>query len=91
LIKKQKFDGRWELDDSHLQHLTGKPLATFSSPSNPELLLSVIVIVALETRFASLSTLWFGVVQKARKRLLDLLGNDQKRLDSLLDNILQQF
>ena len=91
LIKKQKFDGRWELDDSHLQQLAGKSLAAFSSTSNAELLLSAIVIVALETRFASLSTLWFGVVQKARQRLLDLLGSDQKQLDALLENIREQF
>ena len=69
LIKEQKFDGRWDLDGSLIQQLTGKRLASFSSSADPQLLLSTIIIVTLETRFALLSTLWFGVVQKARKRL----------------------
>jgi hypothetical protein len=91
LIRKQQLDGRWDLDASDIQQLTGKPLASFSSFTDPQLIVSAIVIFTLETRFASLSTLWFGVVQKARKRLLDLLGNDRKKLAALLDYIRQQL
>ena len=91
LIKEQTLDGRWDRDASFIQHLTGKSLPSFSPTTDPEVLLSAIVIVTLETRFASLSTLWFGVVQKARKYLLILLANDRQQLDSLLDRIRQQL
>lgn len=87
LIKEQKLDGRWDLDASFIQHLTGKSPSSFSSPTGPKVLHSAIVIVTLETRFALLSTLWFGVAQKARKHLLTLLSNDRQQLDSLLDKI----
>jgi hypothetical protein len=35
--------------------------------------------------------MWHGVVQKARKRLLDLLGKDKKKLESLVESIRQQL
>ncbi|CAF3456569.1 unnamed protein product [Rotaria sp. Silwood1] len=91
LINKQKFDGLWDLDAKSVEQLTGKPLTSFPSFNNQQVLISAIVVVALETRFATMSTMWHGVVQKARKRLLDLLGKDAKQLQSLLENIRQQF
>ncbi len=91
LINKQNFDGLWDLDTKNIEQLTGKPLAKFPQSNNPQILISAIVLVALETRFASLSTMWHGVVQKARKRLLDLLGKDKKKLESLVESIRQQL
>ncbi|CAF0991491.1 unnamed protein product [Rotaria sordida] len=91
LINKQKFDGLWDLDAKDIEQLTGKPLTNFPQSYNKQILISAIVIVALETRFVTMSTMWYGVVQKARKRLLDLLGQDAKQLESLLENIRQQF
>ncbi|CAF1304746.1 unnamed protein product [Rotaria sp. Silwood1] len=92
LINKQKFDGVWDLDGNIIEKLTGKPLASFSSLTrNVQILISSIVLVSLETRFASHSTIWYCVVQKARQRLLDLLNHDRNRLDSLLENIRQQI
>ncbi|CAF2688319.1 unnamed protein product [Rotaria sp. Silwood2] len=91
LINKQKFDGLWDLDAKDIEQLTGKPLTRFTPSDNKQILISAIVIVAFEIRFAALSTMWHGVVQKARKRLLDLLGKDAKRLESLLENIRQQL
>jgi predicted transcriptional regulator len=35
--------------------------------------------------------MWHGVVQKARRRLLDLLGKDQTKLESLAESIRQQL
>ncbi|CAF5003228.1 unnamed protein product, partial [Rotaria sp. Silwood1] len=91
LISKQKFDGSWDLDAKDVEHLTGKPLRSFPTSNSKQILTSAIVIVTLETRFATMSTLWYGVVQKARKRLFNLLGKDVKKLESLLENIRQQL
>ncbi|CAF4518255.1 unnamed protein product, partial [Rotaria sp. Silwood2] len=91
LINKQKFDGLWDLDVKSIEQLTGKLLTSFPSFNNQQILISAIVVVVLETRFTTISTMWHGVVQKARKRLFDLLGKDAKQLQSLLDSIRQQF
>ncbi|CAF0841873.1 unnamed protein product [Rotaria sordida] len=91
LINKQKFDGLWDLNTKSIEQLTGKSLTNFPSFNNQQILITAIVVVALETRFATMSTMWHGVVQKARKRLLDLLGKDAKQLQSLLESIRQQF
>jgi hypothetical protein len=94
LINKQKFDGLWDLDSQAIMNLTGKTLVEFQSVNSQvdrHVLVSAIVISVLETRFASLSTMWYGVVQKARKRLIDLLGTELKNVDQLLENILKQF
>ncbi|CAF3442799.1 unnamed protein product [Rotaria sp. Silwood2] len=91
LIKKQKFNGLWNLTAEDIEKLTGKSLSSFPSHMGQETLISAIVIVALETRFATFSAMWHGIVQKARKNLLDLLGKDTKQLESLLENIRQQF
>jgi hypothetical protein len=91
LINKQKFDGSWNLDSKSVQQLTGKPLSDFQLSTNSQVLVSAIVIAVLETRFASFSSMWHGVVQKARKRIIDLLGKDIKKLDSLLEDIRKQL
>jgi hypothetical protein len=91
LINKQNFDGLWDLNAKNIEQLTGKPLAKFPQSNSPQILISAIVLVTLETRFASLSTMWHGVVQKARRRLLDLLGKDQTKLESLAESIRQQL
>ncbi|CAF1023006.1 unnamed protein product [Adineta steineri] len=87
LVSKQKFDGSWNLDSKSIEKLTGKPLSDFQQSTNNQILVSAIVIVVLETRFAALSSIWHGIVQKARKRLIDLLGKDSKALESLLEDI----
>jgi hypothetical protein len=91
LIDKQKFDGSWDLDSKSIEQLTGKPLTVFQHLTNNQILISAIVIAVLETRFASLSSMWHGVVQKARKRLFDLLDKDIKKLDTLLEDIRKQL
>ena len=87
LINKQKFDGSWDLDSQSIQRLTGKSLSDFEQSTNSQMLVSAIVIAVLETRFASFSAMWHGVVQKARKRLIDLFGKDSNKLQNLLENI----
>jgi len=91
LIDKQKFDGSWDLDSKSIEKLTGKPLIAFQQSTNNQVLVSAIVITVLETRFASFSSMWHGVVQKARKRLIDLLGKDIKKLETLLEQIRKQL
>ncbi|CAF2920181.1 unnamed protein product [Rotaria sp. Silwood2] len=91
LINKQKFDGLWDLDAKNIEQLTGKTLTSFPSFNNQQLVVSAIVIVVLETRFVSMSNMWHGVVQKARKRLLDLLGKDAKQFESILESIRQEL
>ncbi|CAF5113359.1 unnamed protein product [Rotaria sp. Silwood1] len=91
LIKKQKFNGLWDLTTDNVEKFIGKSLLNFSSNVNEEMLITAIIIVILETRYITFSTMWYGLVEKARKGLLDLLDNDTKQLESLLENIRQQF
>jgi hypothetical protein len=94
LINKQRFDGLWNFDTKIIQQLTGKCLSSFQATDNHldnQILVSAIILSLLETRFAAFSSMWFGVVQKARKRLLDLLDNDSKNLDILLKKIRTQL
>jgi len=91
LISKQEFDGLWDLNSKEIEQLTGKPLTHFQQPTDVQVLVSAVVILVLETRFTSFSSMWHGVVQKARKRLLDLLGNDNKKLNSLFEDIRKQL
>ena len=87
LIDKQKFDGSWDLNSVTIERLTGKSLTTFRSSVSNQVLISAIVIATLETRFTSLSSMWHGIVQKARKHLLNLLAQDTKNLDNLLTDL----
>ena len=94
LINKQKFDGLWDLDSQAIKSLTEKTLDQFlqeNSQIDHQVLVSVIIIAVLETRFAALATMWHGIVQKARKRLVDLLGTDSKILDELFENVRKQI
>ncbi|CAF3668887.1 unnamed protein product [Adineta steineri] len=94
LINKQKFDGLWDLDSNAIKNLTGKTLTEFISGNSEvenQILVSAIIIAALEKNFAALTTMWFGIVQKARKRVIDLFGGDSKKLDQLLENIHKEF
>ena len=91
LIDKQKFDGSWDLDPITIERLTGKPLTAFRNSTPSQLLVSAIVITILEMRFTSLSSMWHGIVQKARKHLFQLLVNDNKKLENLLEEIRKQI
>ena len=91
LIQQQKFDGLWNVDEKIIVQLTGKSLSNFHQLNNTEMLMSAIIIVVLETHFASLSSMWYGIVQKARKRLIDMLDKDSNRLEALLEDIRKQL
>ncbi|CAF1388833.1 unnamed protein product [Rotaria sordida] len=91
LINKQKFDGSWDLDSKSIEHLTGKPLTDFHKTTNDQIFITAIVILALETCFPSFSSMWYGIVQKARKYLIDGLGKDMKKFDALLEDIGKQL
>lgn len=94
LINKQKFDGLWNLDSDIIKQLTGKSFVEFQSPCpdiDSEIINSIIVILLLETRFSSLSSLWYGIIQKARNRIIDLLGNDSNKMDKLFVDIRSQL
>jgi hypothetical protein len=90
LINKQKFDGLWDLDSDIIIKLTGKDLTEFRSRKtdiDAQILSSVIVILTLETRFSAFSSLWYGIVQKGRDRISDLLGKDSNKIDQLFNDL----
>ncbi|CAF3868385.1 unnamed protein product, partial [Rotaria sp. Silwood1] len=94
LIKKQTFDGLWNLDAESFEHLTRKSLAEFQSKHSQidcKILISIIVIAVLEKNFKAFELLWYAVVQKARKHLADLLNNQSKDLNVLLAEIFQEL
>jgi len=91
LINKQNFDGIWNMDSKSIEALIGKPLKDFPDAGSTEVLITAIVIIVLETRFASLSSMWHAVVQKARKRLAELLDQKKTTVDALLESIRKQL
>ncbi len=91
LVNEQMFDGLWNIDSKNIEQLIGKSLSHFQQSNDTQFLVSALVILVLEIRFASFSSMWHGVVQKARKPLLDLLENENKKLDKLLEDIRGQF
>ena len=94
MINKQKFDGLWNSDDDIIKNLTGKSLSVFQSTNpniNNQILVSIIIINTLETRFVAFSSLWHGVVQKARKRITDLVKKDSQNFDTLVEDIRKQL
>ena len=94
LINQQKFDGLWNADDTIINNLTGKSLSAFRSTFtniDQDILASAIVIIMLETKFAGFSSLWHGVVKKARKRIDDLLKQDSNNVDTLIEDVHKQI
>ncbi|CAF1605387.1 unnamed protein product, partial [Adineta ricciae] len=91
LIEKQNFDGLWSVDCDIIQKLTGKSLTQFQYSAQKELIISAIIIILLETRFSSYSSMCSGIIQKSKKRILDLLNKDQNQFQSLFDGIRQQL
>jgi len=94
-IERQQYDGLWMLTENDIKQLTSKTLADFSSSllnvvqkGNQQLVTTtVLVIVILETRCVSSKVLWQALSNKAQKRLLELLGGDQAKLDQLMKDI----
>ena len=94
LIDKQRFDGLWDADATIIQQLTGKSLASWQSTNadiDATLLNSLIIILVLEERFATHSSLWYGIVQKARTTISNLLVKDAKNIDTYLAQIRAQL
>jgi predicted lactoylglutathione lyase len=90
LINKQKFNSLWDLDSDIIKELTGKSFDKFqlqNTDVDDKILNSIIVILILETRFSSFSSLWYGIVQKARNRIIDLFGKDSNNIDKLFNDI----
>ena len=91
VIAQQHFDGLWNVDDATTKKLTGKSINEFEQVENSAVLTTAIVILVFEGRFASLSVLWLGVVQKERQRLTNILNNEPTQLDHLLGKIRKQL
>ena len=94
LIDKQRFDGLWDTNATTIQNLTGKLLSTWKSVHpdiDTTLLVSLIIILVLEQRFATHSSLWYGIVQKGRKAINKLLTQDAKDMDAYIERIRPQL
>ena len=98
-IDLQQYDGLWILTDDDVKQLTGKSLTTFSSSTieNMEekqkqtIIATAIVIIILETRCSSVKTLWQALVNKGNKRLKELLGSDETKVEQLMKDIRDQL
>ncbi|CAF0995209.1 unnamed protein product [Adineta ricciae] len=92
LIQNQTADGLWYFPSNSelIEDLTGKPLAAFKT-SDPYLdqsiVVAAIIVVQLESKFAALRSVWENMVEKARRRLIDLLHNDWKEIVILFRDI----
>ena len=92
LIQNQNTDGLWYFASNNelIEDLTGKPLAAFktSDPYYDEsIVVAAIIVVQLELEFAALRSIWEDMVEKARRRLIDLLHNNWKEIVILFRDI----
>ena len=87
LVAQQKFNGLWDIDVDLIELLKGKTLSEFQEFTDTQMLITALSIVILVARFASLSSMWYGVVQKARKCLLDMFDKDTIKLNILFEDI----
>ena len=89
LINRQSFNGAWLLNKTDIKRLTnGKSLNTFQSilTKNKGALTTAIAIAVLELKYDNEKNLWYGVVQKARKRLHGF-GLSSHQVDMLINEI----
>jgi hypothetical protein len=94
LINKQKLDDLWDLTDEIMEKISRKPFIEFQLGNNDvddQILFSIVVILILETRFSSLSSLWYGIIQKTPDRIIDLLGKDSNKIDKLFNDVRNQL
>jgi len=92
LINKQTIDSLWNFASNRktIKDLTGKSLAVFQSSDthdNTQILVTVIVMILLETKFMALRFMWEEYTEKARQRLIHLLNYDWKKFILLFRNI----
>ncbi|CAF3602122.1 unnamed protein product [Rotaria sordida] len=89
LIDQQSFNGAWILNENDIKKLTnGKSLSTFTSnvTKSKDALTTALAIALLELKHTDQKNLWYGIVEKGRKRLSGFgLSNDQ--INSLINEI----
>ncbi len=98
-IERQQYDGLWILTEDDVKQLTGKSLTDFSSSvldmtekSNQTVITTTTLVIAiLESRCSSSKILWQALSNKAHKRLIELLGGDQAKLEELIKDIRNQL
>ncbi|CAM4755660.1 unnamed protein product [Rotaria magnacalcarata] len=98
-VELQQYDGLWLLTEHDIKQLTGKSLVNFSSSlvdtmekgSRNSITTTAFVLVFLETRCISKKTLWQALSTKAQKRITELLGGDETKLEQLLKDIRDQL
>ncbi|CAF3076197.1 unnamed protein product [Rotaria sp. Silwood2] len=92
LINLQKFDGLWNLSNDDIQNLSQKSLTSFHSilSNDSTILTTAIVIIILETKYSAFKTMWLFMVNKGRKRLIELLG-DAEKFETLINDIKHQL
>lgn len=81
LIDQQSFNGAWILNEKDIEKLTnGKSLSAFSSnlTKNKDALTTALAIALLESKYSDRKDLWYGVVEKGRKKLLNFGLNSQQ-------------
>ena len=54
IINQQNFDGLWDMNAKSIQQLMGMSLTDFPQWLDRQVLMTAIIVVAFETRFASL-------------------------------------
>ncbi|CAF3197139.1 unnamed protein product [Rotaria socialis] len=98
-VELQQYDGLWMLTEYDIKQLTGKSLANFSSSmvdtmekaSRNSVTTTAFVLVFLETRCISKKTLWQALSTKAHKRIAELLGGDETKVEQLLKDVRDQL
>lgn len=94
IIDRQSADGLWRLEtiENILETILGQSLRVFQSRSatvTSNVLISVITIVVLETKFSREKSLWEKCAEKARRCLIFLLDNNWSVFVRLFNEVRQ--
>jgi hypothetical protein len=89
LIEQQSFNGAWILTDDQVQQWTGcKSWTCFISTVNQDkdVITTALAIALLESQYVQQKSLWFMVVDKGRRKLLDYRLN-KNEIEMLINEI----
>jgi hypothetical protein len=92
LVSQQAANGLWNFESNMkiIEDLSGKSLRVFQSSETAginQTLITVIMVVVLETKYRALRWIWEDAADQARRCLIRLLNNDWNKFVNLFHEI----
>lgn len=92
LVSQQAANGLWDFESNMkiIEDLSGKSLRVFQSSETAginQTLITVIMVVVLETKYRAFRSIWEDAAERARRCLIRLLDNDCNKFVTLFHEI----